>query len=163
MKLRFKWASMALIIKLFLTLWASSAMALTVSEITQDLTCTCGCNMVVSACGGTMDCEPARKISKQVAQMIDSGKTKAEIMNYFVQTEGERILAAPTKKGFNLAAWILPFLAILFGGAGLYVFLNRCLSSRKDSAEATELSGAEADVEKKYLDQFDRELQSFDQ
>jgi cytochrome c-type biogenesis protein CcmH len=163
MKMKFKRAWTALIIKMFLAFWASSAMALTVSEITKDLTCTCGCNMVVNACGGTMDCEPARKISAEVVKMIDNGETKAEIINYFVQTEGEKILAAPTKKGFNLTAWILPFVAILFGGAGIYVFLNRCLSSRKDSTDAHESGRRETRVEKKYLDQFDRELQSFDQ
>ena len=30
---------------------------------------------------------------------------------------GEKILSAPTTQGFNLLAWIMPFAAILAGGA----------------------------------------------
>jgi hypothetical protein len=50
--------------------WVSRGVALTVAEITKDLTCDCGCNMVVSACEGTMECSPARQITDQVAQLI---------------------------------------------------------------------------------------------
>jgi cytochrome c-type biogenesis protein CcmH len=143
--------------------WVSRGVALTVTEITKDLTCSCGCNMVVSACEGTMECSPARQITDQVTQLVNNGQTKDEILRYLIRTKGEQILAAPTKKGFNLTAWILPFLAIVFGGIGLFVFLKKCLSSGKIIADAPYLSGSDQGLEKKYSDQFERELKAFEQ
>ena len=143
--------------------WVSQGIALTVAEITKDLTCSCGCNMVVSACEGTMECSPAKQITDQVAQLINKGQTKDEIIRYLVRTKGEQILAAPTKKGFNLTAWILPFLAIVIGGIGLFVFLSRCLSSGKIIADEPYFSGSDQGLEKKYSDQFEKELKAFEQ
>jgi cytochrome c-type biogenesis protein CcmH len=110
-----------------------------------------------------MECSPARQITDQVAQLINKGQTKDEIIRYLVRTKGERILAAPTKKGFNLTAWILPFLAIAFGGIGLFVFLSKCLSSGKIIADEPYLSDSDQGLEKKYSDQFERELKAFEQ
>jgi cytochrome c-type biogenesis protein CcmH len=152
----------AFIVAFFTAFWAPKAFALTASEITKDLTCTCGCNMVVSACEGSMECSPAKQITDQVAQMVNEGQSKEEIIQYFVKTKGERILAAPTKKGFNLTAWILPFFAIVLGAIGLYTFLNRCLSSRKNIESELKVSEKVSISEKKYFDQFEKELKSFD-
>lgn len=157
---RFKSASLALMI--MLAVWASSASALTVSEITNNLTCTCGCNMVVSACEGAMECSAAKNITEEIAQLVEEGKTKDEIIRYFVQTNGERILAAPTKKGFNLTAWILPFIVIALGGLGLIAFLNKCLAASKYASESTELSDTEQALDKKYQGQFEEELKAFE-
>ncbi len=110
---------------------ASHAFALTVGEITKGCSCTCNCNMLVSACEGSMECSAAKQITVKVTQMVNAGQSKDEIISYFVETNGEKILAGPTQKGFNLTAWILLFLAIMLGGGGLYVFLNRRLSSKK--------------------------------
>jgi cytochrome c-type biogenesis protein CcmH len=151
-----------MMITFFLALRVSPALALTVGEITKDLTCTCGCNMVVSACEGTMECDPAKQITDEAARLINEGRSKDEIIRYFVQTKGERILAAPTKKGFNLTAWILPFLAIVIGGLGLIAFLNKCLSTRKDTADGAEYLDKAPTTDKKYLDQFEKELKSFE-
>jgi cytochrome c-type biogenesis protein CcmH len=144
------------------SVWTSPAMSLTVNEITKDLTCTCGCNMVVGACEGSMECGPAKQITDKVAQLVNAGKTKDEIIQYFVQTKGERILAAPTKKGFNLTAWLLPFFAIVLGGLGLFAFLNRCLSSEEKDLDAAEDTQSKKSSDKKYLDQFEKELKTFE-
>lgn len=144
------------------SVWASPAMSLTVNEITKDLTCTCGCNMVVGACEGSMECGPAKEITDEVAQLVNSGKTKDEIIQYFVQTKGERILAAPTKRGFNLTAWLLPFFAIVLGGLSLFAFLNRCLSSEEKNSSAAEDVQSEQLFDQKYLDQFEKELKTFE-
>lgn len=138
------------------------AYALTAGEITQGLTCTCGCNMVVSACEGSMECTVAKKITDKVEKMIAQGQSKAQIIQYFVDTEGERILAAPTKKGFNLIAWILPFLAVLLGGGLVYIFLDKCLTSRKSASDEQGTSDIKQLPEGKYLDRFERELKNFE-
>ncbi len=155
-------AAVLFIIITVLFMPAPQVFALTTGDITQGLTCTCGCNMLVSACEGSMECAPAKEITDQVAQMIEKGQSKEEIIQYFVSTKGERILAAPTKKGFNLTAWILPFLAILLGGGVIYIFLDKCLVSRKDTDRGSKYSGNKRVPEKKYLDLVEKELREFD-
>lgn len=115
---------------LLIAVLCTAAAAATVAEVTQALTCPCGCNMVVSACEGSMECTAAARITDQVTRMVHQGRSKEEIVSEFVRTHGERILAAPTKEGFNLTAWILPFGAILIAGVLVYVFLARCLAAR---------------------------------
>ncbi len=133
----------------------------TVGEITQALTCTCGCNMLVGACEGSMECTAAKNITAQVNQLIDEGRSKDEIITSLVKIYGERILAAPTKKGFNLIAWIIPFFAILLAGGGIYFFLNRCLDSGRDSSQVMDSPGQKQNPDQKYLDQFENEWQDY--
>ncbi len=138
------------------------AYALTAGEITQGLTCTCGCNMLVSACEGSMECSVAKKINDKVEKMIAQGQSKEQIIQYFVATEGERILAAPTRKGFNLVAWILPFLAVLLGGGLVYIFLDKCLSSKKSNEDLSVPPDLTQLPEGKYLDRLEKELKDFE-
>jgi cytochrome c-type biogenesis protein CcmH len=118
MKMKRKKGNFSILFLLFFisVLWVSPAVSVTVGEITQELTCTCGCNMLVSACEGAMECSAANGIKAQVMEKLNRGQSKEEIIGYFVNRFGEKILSAPTKKGFNLTAWILPFFAIVSGG-----------------------------------------------
>jgi cytochrome c-type biogenesis protein CcmH len=58
----------------------------------------------------------ARKMKADIAGRIAAGESKKEIKDELVAEFGQQILAAPPAKGFNLLAWLLPFVA-LFGGA----------------------------------------------
>ncbi|MEE9435913.1 MAG: cytochrome c-type biogenesis protein CcmH, partial [Candidatus Adiutricales bacterium] len=80
-----------------LVLMPVKAFSLTASEITQKMTCTCGCSMVLAACEGSMECGPAAQITREVVHMIDQGQTKADILKFYVYNYGETILAEPTK------------------------------------------------------------------
>ncbi len=161
-KCRPKTAAVLLIIFTVFFMPAIKAFALTTGEITRGFTCTCGCNMLVSACEGSMECTPAKEITDQVTQMIDTGQSKEDIIQYFVSTKGESILAAPTKKGFNLTAWILPFLAIILGAGGIYIFIDKCLISGKDTAAESEYYNKKQVSEGKYLALFEKELKDFE-
>lgn len=44
------------------------------------------------------------------------GKTKDEILAYFSGKYGEKILSSPSTSGFNLVAWVLPFVLLGLGG-----------------------------------------------
>ena len=157
-----KTASIFVIIMALSLIPAAHVFALTAGEITQSLTCTCGCNMLVSACEGSMECTPAKEITDQVTQMIETGQSKEDIIQYFVSTKGERILAAPTKKGFNLTAWILPFLAIILGAGGIYIFIDKCLTPRENTDDESENSDKKQVHEGKYLALFEKELKDFE-
>ena len=140
----------------------ATGFALTASEITRGLTCTCGCNMVVAACEGSMECGPAAEITRQVEQMVEEGQTKQEILQYYVNKHGETILAAPTKEGFNFLAWVLPFLGLALGVGGIYLFIDRALGSGIAIDEADESRENTPEADKKYYDQIKDELDAFE-
>lgn len=143
----------------FVVPWALSA---TVEEVAQGLTCICGCNMLVSACEATMECGPAADIKNQIVAKLESGQSKEEIIAFFVDRYGESILSSPTKRGFNLVAWILPFLGIILAGLGIFLFLNRTLAHRQDDSIDPDSSPIDHKISDKHLKQFENELQNFD-
>ena len=73
--------------------------------------------------------EIAEKIRKEVRAMVAAGKSRDEILDYYVSEYGERILAAPRPKGFNILAYILPWAALILGAWLLIVLLKRLRSS----------------------------------
>jgi cytochrome c-type biogenesis protein CcmH len=64
-----------------------------------------------------------------IRDQIAAGRTPDEVKAYFVSKYGDWVLLAPPARGFNLAVYVLPVLAVLCG-AGLVVFLTRRWSRR---------------------------------
>ena len=102
-----------------------------VDEIGANLMCQCGCTMVLSSC----DCGTAEQMRGEIRSMIDQGKTKDDIVNYYVGKYGEKVLAAPVAQGFNLSAYITPFAVILLG-AGVIALIARQWVIRTRAAPA---------------------------
>jgi cytochrome c-type biogenesis protein CcmF len=78
-------------------------------EMWSELICMCG------TCGrkriGDFCCAHAAKMRAEVAKLVDEGKTKDEIIQYFVKEYGsQEPLGAPIDKGFNRLAWLFPYL-----------------------------------------------------
>lgn len=94
---------------------------LRMEDVAQDLICQCGCNKVLSVCEMQGWAVPAKEL---IQEKIDGGLSKEEIVAYFVEQYGPKILAAPPKEGFNLTAWTVPFI-LIGAGAALIVFLLR--------------------------------------
>lgn len=57
----------------------------------------------------------AYPLRNEILDMLQQGMHKQEIIDVFVERYGYQILAAPEKKGFQLVAWILPFVAVAAG------------------------------------------------
>lgn len=131
----------------------------TVSDLENELLCTCGCTMVLETC----QCETAPQMRAKIATMIDEGQTKQEILDYFVAQYGEKILAAPTKKGFNLVAWILPFAALIGGGGALFFVLRTWVMKGKVPAEETVYQPYETEDGDEYRRRFEEEFERFRQ
>jgi len=84
--------------------------------------CTCGCpNMVLNTCM----CDHAESMRQEIRALIDEGNSEEEVIQVLVQRYGERVLAEPSKEGFNLTAYFTPFMALLFGGWLLVVLIKR--------------------------------------
>lgn len=69
-----------------------------------------------------------------IRQKLAKGETKEQIIQHFVKMSGEEILAAPPKKGFALAAWLLPLFFVV-NGAGLIVALTYRWTRKRPAAD----------------------------
>ncbi len=105
---------------------------LTETEVSESLICyVCpGEPLNVGRCSG------GDQMRTVISSMLDQGKSKQEILDYFVAQFGESILTTVPKKGFNLVAYTGPFIALLVG-IPLAIFLIRRWGSagRRESAE----------------------------
>ena len=75
--------------------------------------------------------ELAKEMRNLVRELIQQGKSPAEIRAYFVSRYGEFVLLAPPKRGFNLLLWGLPFLTIAAGACGVYFVAKRWTAQRE--------------------------------
>lgn len=123
-----------------------------VNLILKGLVCRCGCNLTVAACEGTMTCDVAKKMRADVEKDVAAGMTRQEVFDSFASDYGEQVLAAPTKKGFNLTAWLMPFVALALGGALVGLALRSWRPARAASREEI----PEADP--KYVEAVEEEL-----
>jgi cytochrome c-type biogenesis protein CcmH/NrfF len=109
---------------LFLVLASAATGAVTTNEIEESLTCQCGCGLTVHACNH-LQCGSAIPLKQQVLTLISQGLSRDEILLRFRDEYGEKILSSPTTEGFNLTAWILPFVALAAGAAVLVRTVRR--------------------------------------
>ena len=118
----------ALILAIGLCLPAGSALAdpsstaSGVDYVTEKIICDCGCsNLTIKNC----TCGKADQVRAEVAARLDRGETPQQVLKSYVDEYGEQILAAPTREGFNLVGWLLPFGAVFLAGTGLIIALRR--------------------------------------
>ena len=93
--------------------------------------CMCGgCTDAAGKCthsGGAFagPCATARAELKEVDERIANGSSDDLILQSFVQEYGPTVLISPPAKGFDLWAWLMPFVALLIGVIlALYVILR---------------------------------------
>lgn len=59
-----------------------------------------------------------------VRELLAEGRTRQEVLDYFVDRYGADILAAPPKSGTNLVAWILPIVGVAAGLLGVFLVIR---------------------------------------
>jgi cytochrome c-type biogenesis protein CcmH len=100
----------------------------------------------------------ADRIRRFISARIAAGDTKSEIKRKLVLQFGPSVLAEPSKHGFNLLAWVLPFVALGVGAVALGLLVWRWSRGRERSSAAA--GGPPIDPE---LDRrVDEELARFD-
>jgi cytochrome c-type biogenesis protein CcmH len=127
------------------------------NDIGRKLMCTCGCAQSLLGCdhvgcpnrGGEMD---------QLRDGVANGQSEAVILDGFVDRWGATVLGAPTTKGFDLLAWIMPFgvAAVALIGTILLV-RNWARSQPKLAAAHTSISPAQALAEEEMRERIRRE------
>lgn len=159
----FKIRSLLLLLGLVLFFPGSSfsQSVIDIDDIEKSLACQCECAMTVEACQGAMPCSSADAISEEIKLLVAQGKDKDTVLKTLVAKYGEKILSAPTKKGFNLTAWILPFLALLSGAYLVQLFLRKWVQVKKgaDSAKGKTKRG----LDTRYKSILEKELKEFEE
>jgi cytochrome c-type biogenesis protein CcmH len=98
----------------FAMLGAQSDQRARYTKLGHALMCECGCGQILLECNH-VGCTVSDKMAKHLRSMIDSGLNDDQIKDAFVQEYGVVVLAAPTNKGFDRVAWIMPFVVFALG------------------------------------------------
>ena len=117
---------------------ATPALSLTVVEVAREVRCpTCNTPLDVS------NSPAADRMKLFIAQRIEAGDDKQEIIDALVVEFGRGVLTTPPKEGFDLVAWIVP-IALVVGGLAAIPFVTRSWARRRRDDLAPEISAEDA-------------------
>jgi cytochrome c-type biogenesis protein CcmH len=121
--------------------------------------------LMCPVCEGQTVAESNSQLANQmraiIREKLQEGKSKDEIIAYFVSRYGETILGAPPAKGVNWLLWILPAVALAAGGAIIGLFLYKSREEReKSQGESREPPPTQFEPE--YIEKLDKELKEFE-
>lgn len=97
----------------------------------------------------------ADEIRSKIRTMLTEGKTRQEILESYVAEYGDKILAKPPAKGFNLLAYFLPVLFLMLG-AVVAIAVFKKLRPRESVVERKKPGPAK--FEEDYEDRIEKEL-----
>lgn len=100
----------------------------------------------------------ADRIRQFISARIAAGDTKSQIKSKLVAQFGPAVLAEPSKHGFNLLAWVLPFAGLGVGAVALGLLAWRWSRTRAPVAAA----GGDAEIDHELDRRVDEELARFD-
>jgi cytochrome c-type biogenesis protein CcmH len=104
------------------------------NELGHQMMCICGCNQVLLECNH-VGCPASDGMRNELMASLDRGDSDSLVEQGFVQKYGPTVLAAPTGRGFDRTAYIIPFVA-LFLGFGLILMVIRAWKNRPAPALA---------------------------
>jgi len=131
-----------------------------IQAIEKRIRCTCGCNLDVYTCRTTdFTCGTSPAMHRRVLALAAEGRTAEQIIDAFVKENGVAILMAPPRRGFNLAGYFVPSLAILAAGVILTLVLRRW--TRAAGREPAVSPHADVAPSPEELERLDRELEKF--
>ena len=100
----------------------------------------------------------ADQVRVQIAKLISEGKSRDEILDLFVGVYGEQILAQPKATGFNIMAYLMPPMILIFGGIVLLTFMSRMRRSQVPAVAAT--GGGK--ISEAFLSRVEKEMKELD-
>lgn len=120
--------------------------------------------LMCPVCEGQTVAESNSQLANQmraiIREKLQEGKSKDEVIAYFVSRYGETILGAPPAKGANWLLWTLPAVALLIGGAVIGLFLLKSKEERDKSKEESQKPPTQSELE--YEEKLDKELKEFE-
>jgi cytochrome c-type biogenesis protein CcmH len=129
------------------------------SEISEELICQCGCNLVLGQCGH-INCPSAIPMREKIEEMLLNKTSKAEIMNFFMKDYtfrgkgpfGKAILSQPATEGFDLMAWVMPFFLLAVFTAIVFVVVKKA-TVKKQPAKDESSSEPASDMDRRIEDE----------
>lgn len=119
-------------------------------QLQRELVCLCGTcgkkNLAECTCG------VAARLRDELAAQVTQGKTREEIIEYFVARYGsQEVLGAPIDRGFNRLAWLLPYALGVAGAVGVAIVALRW--SRRSALALDEPSERDPQLEARLDDE----------
>jgi len=95
------------------------------NDLGHKLMCKCGCGQILLECNH-VGCSYSTQMRDELTAALMRGGSGGPggtstpdsdelVLQSFVQKYGATVLAAPTTTGFNIVAWIVPFVALVLG------------------------------------------------
>ncbi len=128
-----------------------------VDEVAQKLICQCGCLMVLNNCSHG-ECGSRETMLGIIKQNMADGMPSDQIVQSFVRMYGEKVLAEPTKKGFNLTAWLFPFVGLAVGALVVYISLKKWVHRQEPEVKEAQ---EPREGDDKYRLQLEQDLKDF--
>lgn len=132
---------------------------LTETEVSKSLIC--------YACPGeplNIDrCSGGDQMRSAISKMLSEGKSKPQILAYFVGQFGDSILTTVPKKGFNLVAYLGPILGLLIGIPVAIWVVRRWSSAGRRPAGVATLEGSAKPLDAEMRQQIETELSKLDE
>jgi cytochrome c-type biogenesis protein CcmH len=130
-----------------------------VLRVAKQLYCPVCPNTPLDVCE-TQACQDWRELIRQRLQV---GDTDQQIINYFVNQYGPRVLTVPPTQGFSLLGWIVPILGITVGVVGLTLLYREWLRRSKLAPKRviTSVPDTLAELPVEYVKRLEQELEEF--
>jgi cytochrome c-type biogenesis protein CcmH/NrfF len=123
------------------------------TDLGHRMMCVCGCNQVLLECNH-VGCTYSDRMREQLISAVQKNSSDDEVLQSFVREYGNTVLAAPTGRGFDRIAWIMPF-AVFFGGSFTAAMLIR---NWKERPQVSATSGASSALDR-YREQARKETE----
>ena len=137
-----------LLLTMFLTILSADEKSELIIDIEKSLMATC-------CWSGTVYDHGNKEMEIEIAGMVDNGKTKSEIIDYYTDKYGERVLSIPVAEGFNIFSWLAPLFFVLLS---IFIIINYMKTSKNEPIPIVNSS----DSNIKYNDEIERELKALD-
>ena len=115
--------------------------------------CVCGCNQMLLECNH-VGCTYSDKMRQELSAAVQNEPNDDAILQSFVREYGTTVLAAPTARGFDRVAWIMPFAVLFAATFGAAIVIRKW--KERQPAPATPASSAVFDP---YREQARRETE----
>jgi len=125
------------------------------NEIGHQMMCVCGCKQILLECNH-VGCPDSDGMRNELMASLTRGDSDSLVEQSFVQKYGPTVLAAPTTKGFDRVAYVLPPV-VLFLGFGLVVMIVRSWKNRPAPAIADGLRPVRGAELEQFRDQAGKE------
>ncbi len=127
-----------------------------VRRIGEQLMCQCGCGATVTSCN-MISCHFSDPVRVKILTLVNAGKSDPEIIDSFVKEYGKVILVKPPSEGFDLMAWVMPFVGLAFGMLVLWYVIRRFSRPRLTTAPAVSTEDYN-----RYRERIEKDLSSLD-